>query len=140
MFVGHHGVSFAAKRRARAVRGGMRHTFLRSLAVLVGVTMLVIGRRVAAQASTSIRDAVIGEPGQPTAEISTEELARALADSNATVFDARPHAEYAISHIPGAQNVAPKPSVASAQSRPPWLWMMDRLIERPIPVPSGLVV
>jgi rhodanese-related sulfurtransferase len=74
--------------------------------------MLLIGLRVEAQAGTSIRDAVIGEQGQATAEISTEELTRALGDGNATVFDARPHAEYAISHIPGAKNVAPKPGVS----------------------------
>ncbi len=90
----------------------MRHTILRCLAVLLGGVMLWIGPRVEAQAGTSIRDAVIGEPGQPTAEISTEELTRALGDGSATVFDARPHAEYAISHIPGAQNVSPKPGVS----------------------------
>ena len=90
----------------------MRHTVLRSLAVLLGGAMLLFGPQVEAQAGTSIRDAVIGEPGQPTAEISTEELTRALDDGHATVFDARPHAEYAISHIPGAHNVAPKPGVS----------------------------
>lgn len=45
-------------------------------------------------------------------EISTAELQRILANRTATVLDARPHLEYAISHIPGALNVAPKPGVA----------------------------
>jgi len=44
-------------------------------------------------------------------EISTEELEAMLAAGSATVLDARPHLEYAISHIPGAVNVAPKPGV-----------------------------
>jgi rhodanese-related sulfurtransferase len=90
----------------------MRRQVCCSFAVLLGGATLLIGGRVEAQAGTSIRDAVIGEPGQPTSEISTEELTRVLGDGSATVFDARPHAEYAISHIPGVQNVAPKPGVS----------------------------
>ena len=48
---------------------------------------------------------------EKTAEVSTDELRRILADKSATVFDARPHMEYATSHIPGALNVAPKAGV-----------------------------
>lgn len=65
----------------------------------------------AAQATTAIDHAVLGEPGQHTPEISTSELRGILAERSATVFDARPFLEYAISHIPGALNVAPKPGV-----------------------------
>jgi rhodanese-related sulfurtransferase len=89
----------------------MRRQVCCSLAVLLGGATFMIGGGVEAQAGTSIRHAVLGETGQPTAEISTAELSRALADGGATVFDARPYAEYAISHIPGAVNVAPKPGV-----------------------------
>jgi rhodanese-related sulfurtransferase len=46
-----------------------------------------------------------------TREISTEELQTILSNRSATVLDARPSAEYATSHIPGAVNVAPKPGV-----------------------------
>jgi len=46
-----------------------------------------------------------------TLEISTEELRTILANRSATVLDARPSREFAISHIPGAVNVAPKPGV-----------------------------
>ena len=46
-----------------------------------------------------------------TREISTEELQAILSSRSATVLDARPAAEYTISHIPGAVNVAPKPGV-----------------------------
>jgi rhodanese-related sulfurtransferase len=48
---------------------------------------------------------------EPTREISTEELTHILSNGSATLFDARPHREYAVSHIPGAVNVAPKPGV-----------------------------
>ena len=89
----------------------MRHHFLYSLAILVGGSTLLLYGRVEAQAGTSIRDAVLGEPGQQTAEISTAELTRTLTDRSATVLDARPYMEYAISHIPGAVNVAPKPGI-----------------------------
>jgi rhodanese-related sulfurtransferase len=42
--------------------------------------------------------------------VSTEEMRRILAEG-ATVFDARPFPEYAVSHIPGARNVAARPGV-----------------------------
>jgi rhodanese-related sulfurtransferase len=48
---------------------------------------------------------------QDTREISTEELREILSTRSATVLDARPAAEFALSHIPGAVNVAPKPGV-----------------------------
>jgi rhodanese-related sulfurtransferase len=53
----------------------------------------------------------LGEANQKTGEVSTEELRRALGDGTTVVFDSRPHLEYAISHIPGALNVAAKPGV-----------------------------
>ena len=52
-----------------------------------------------------------GQASESTREISTEELERILVEKTATVLDARPSLEYAISHIPGAVNVAPKPGV-----------------------------
>jgi rhodanese-related sulfurtransferase len=51
------------------------------------------------------------EPDQRAKEVSTEELRNILAERSATVFDARPSKEYAISHIPGAVNVSAKPGV-----------------------------
>jgi rhodanese-related sulfurtransferase len=51
------------------------------------------------------------EANQKTSEVTTDELRQILKDGNATVFDSRPHMEYAVSHIPGALNVAPKPGV-----------------------------
>ncbi len=57
----------------------------------------------------NIRQTTLMESDQPTAEISTEELLTILAEQSAMVFDARSNKEFAISHIPGAVNVAMKP-------------------------------
>jgi rhodanese-related sulfurtransferase len=56
--------------------------------------------------------ATLMEPDQKTPEISTEELREILAAKSAAVFDARPFKEFAVSHIPGAVNFAPKPGVS----------------------------
>lgn len=61
-----------------------------------------------------ISEAILAESGQRTTEISTAELRAILAANSATVLDARPHLEFAVSHIPGAVNVAAKPGVAPA--------------------------
>ncbi|HXI58608.1 MAG TPA: rhodanese-like domain-containing protein [Polyangia bacterium] len=53
--------------------------------------------------------------GDPIPEINTKELQRALKTSDATVLDARPFDEYAVSHIPGARSVPGKPGLAPAQ-------------------------
>jgi rhodanese-related sulfurtransferase len=66
----------------------------------------------------SIFEATLDEPSQKTTEVSTEELRRILVDGAATVFDARPPKEYAISHIPGAVNVVGKPGVPRSQYVP----------------------
>jgi rhodanese-related sulfurtransferase len=64
-----------------------------------------------AQAGSSIFQGTLMETNQKTAEVSTDELRQILKDGSATVFDARPHMEFAVSHIPGALNVAAKPGV-----------------------------
>lgn len=64
-----------------------------------------------AQTPCTIVQATLGESGQRTAEISTNTLQAILADKSAVVLDARPFREFAVSHIPGAVNVAPKPGV-----------------------------
>ncbi len=64
------------------------------------------------QTATPIERATLLEPDQKTPEISTEELRTILATKSATVFDARPFNEYAVSHIPGAVNVSAKPGVS----------------------------
>lgn len=62
-------------------------------------------------------------------EVSTEELTAILAAGGATVLDARPALEYAISHIPGAVNVAPKAGVPMS-SYVSDVAEIDRLLQR----------
>ena len=56
-------------------------------------------------------------PAHPASapEISTAELQAVLAEKRALVFDARPFMEFAVSHIPGAVNLAAKPGVSKAR-------------------------
>ena len=76
------------------------------------LAMAVCAASVQAQNSVNIHRAALLEADQKTPDISTEELRQILRDKSATVFDARPFKEYAISHIPGAVNVSAKPGVA----------------------------
>jgi rhodanese-related sulfurtransferase len=65
--------------------------------------------------SGGVSDGRATEPAlqnERTSEVTTEEIKQLLASRGATVVDARPAMEFAISHIPGAVNVAPKPGVA----------------------------
>jgi rhodanese-related sulfurtransferase len=64
---------------------------------------------------TTIFHAHLGETDARTPEISTEELKALLASGSVLLLDTRPHLEWAISHIPGAKNVAPKPGVPMSQ-------------------------
>lgn len=81
-------------------------------AMLIVVSLGTATRTVPAFAQTlTVLQATLMEPNQKTTEISTDELRQILKDGSATVFDARPPMEYAISHIPGALNVAPKAGV-----------------------------
>jgi rhodanese-related sulfurtransferase len=69
----------------------------------------------AATGASNIFRAALGEKGAKTPEISTEELKSLLASGSAVLLDTRPHLEWAISHIPGAHNVAPKPGMPMSQ-------------------------
>lgn len=69
----------------------------------------------AATQTPTIWAATIGEKGAKTAEISTDELKSLMASGMAVLLDTRPHLEWAISHIPGARNVAPKPGMPMSQ-------------------------
>jgi len=64
-----------------------------------------------AASAPNIFDATLNESGAKTPEISTNELKKILVDHSATVLDTRPQKEFAISHIPGATNVAAKAGV-----------------------------
>jgi rhodanese-related sulfurtransferase len=89
----------------------MRTTAKKAL-LLAWFALSVLAPYARGQAAPSIQQATLTEPDQRTPEISTEDLRRSLADKSATVFDARPFKEYAVSHIPGAVNVSAKPGVS----------------------------
>lgn len=72
-----------------------------------------------ALSAQSIFTTTLAEANQKTAEVSTAELREIIADRSAVLLDARPPLEYAISHIPGALNVAPQPG------RPAHLYISD---------------
>jgi rhodanese-related sulfurtransferase len=85
-----------------------------------GATAAAIGLLAATPAvAQSIFDATLGEANQKTPEVSTHELRQILKDNTAVVLDARPPMEFAVSHIPGALNVAPQPG------RPAHLYISD---------------
>ena len=67
----------------------------------------------------TVFNTTLGEADQKTAEVSTQELKHIIQSGNAVLLDARPPMEYAISHIPGALNVAPQPG------RPAHLYLSD---------------
>jgi len=69
--------------------------------------------------SQSILDASLGESGEKTSDISTNALRVLLEKGAAVILDARPPKEFAVSHIPGALNVAPQPG------RPAHLYVSD---------------
>jgi rhodanese-related sulfurtransferase len=83
----------------------MREAFVAALAVAVVITC---------SANPAAQGGGPSSANDPTPEITTQELESILAARNATVLDVRPHREYSISHIPGATNVAPKPSVTKS--------------------------
>ena len=76
------------------------------------LALVMLAATVHAQSSPGILQATLMEADQKTPEISTDALQRILKDGSAAVFDVRPPHEYAMSHIPGALNVAAKPGVA----------------------------
>ena len=69
--------------------------------------------------SQTILDASLSESGEKTHDISTNELRKIIETDAGVILDARPPAEFAVSHIPGALNVAPQPG------RPAHLYVSD---------------
>jgi rhodanese-related sulfurtransferase len=101
----------------RSVRNVLTmHSIQRARIVGLGSFVALALSPAAAQAqnSVNIHRATLMEADQKTPDLSTEELRQILREKSATVFDARPFNEYAISHIPGAVNVAAKPGVAAS--------------------------
>lgn len=83
-----------------------------------GAAPVVVRQRLALP-SPSVFSGTLAEAGQDTAEVSTAELREVMKSRAAAILDARPPMEYAISHIPGALNVAPQ------RGRPAHLYISD---------------
>lgn len=96
-------------------------------AVLAVITAITLSRCVSshhvAQSSTdragenpkvasAIFAATLSETDVATLNISTDEMDEIIRRGDSVVLDARPHLEWAISHIPTAVNVAPKPGTS----------------------------
>lgn len=64
------------------------------------------------RAQGSIDRATVTGSGETTPEISTAELRTILREGSAAVLDVRPFREFAMGHIPGASNVAPRPGMS----------------------------
>ena len=60
--------------------------------------------------TNSVFQATVGEPDQKTAEVTTEQLRRILADHSGIVLDTRPPAEFVAGHIPGARGLKGGPT------------------------------
>lgn len=85
----------------------------------LGVVLVVLPAAGAAWAKTggssspNVFDGTLKErDGAP--ELSTAEFRSALQDPKVWIFDARPYAEFAVSHVPGARSVAGKPGTTAA--------------------------
>lgn len=79
------------------------------------VLAALLAASVAARAQTpDILRSTLAETGQATAEVSTAEVRRALADGSPLVLDSRPRAQFAAGHIPGAHNLDAPASEAVA--------------------------
>jgi rhodanese-related sulfurtransferase len=81
---------------------------LRSLSWIAVIVTAVSAGSASAQ-EINIYRATIGETGQKTPEISTEQMRQILADGSAVILDTRPRAEFVNGHIPGANNFAGSP-------------------------------
>ena len=84
-----------------------------SLGAVLAASLLLVGvaNPASSQRNVYIFDALLGETGQHTPEVSTQELRRIMVEKSAVVIDARPFREFSISHIPTAVNIAAKPGV-----------------------------
>lgn len=91
------------------------HAGNKSIWLLTGtLALMAVLWYVLGQPATRVEAAepALARSGAPrTTEVSTQELQEVLKKELAVVLDTRPHLEFAISHIPGAMNVAARPGV-----------------------------
>jgi rhodanese-related sulfurtransferase len=91
-----------------------KHMIIRTLVQLAATVGLLTATATIANAeNVNIFQATLGESGQKTGEVSTEEMRRIIMDGSATVVDTRTRPEFDAGHIPGARvlDVAPDAQV-----------------------------
>ena len=89
---------------------------MRSIAIMLAASALF---GVIPGNAQTVLDATLNESGEKTPDVSTSELRKIIESGAAVLLDARPPMEFAVSHIPGALNVAPQPG------RPAHLYVSD---------------
>lgn len=99
----------------RFIANGLRVRILLVGSVLLSASQLSAQNQPVKASAVTIRAAILGEENPKTPETSTEDLERLLASGSVMLLDTRPHLEWALGHIPGALNVAPKPGMAMSQ-------------------------
>ena len=104
------------------MRDNIRKIEVRHLPAVLGMTLALVAAPVGAQtrakpATCPVSRGTLGERDQSTPELSTEqmEVAVAQAGKGVLLIDARPYEEFAMGHIPGAVNIAPKPGLPPSQ-------------------------
>jgi len=80
----------------------------------MGLLLLFPLSSTAAAGAPSVHEGTLGDDDAAAPEASTADVRAALADSSVVVLDARAPEEFAVSHIPGALNVAGKPGTTPA--------------------------
>lgn len=95
----------------------MRNSMTLLLALAFSVLALIPDRASAqhTRPASGIFGAALSEANAKTPNISTDELVRFLTEGRAVLLDTRPYMEFAVGHIPGALNVAPRPGMSMAQ-------------------------
>jgi rhodanese-related sulfurtransferase len=95
------------------------HTLLNLLPLAFIVMCLAVASNdAAAQSTSTIHQTTLGEVGQKTPEVTTEEVQRILANRSETLLDVRSAQEYAIAHIPGSINLYEKEVERITQAYP----------------------
>src|SRR6186997_2569801 len=77
----------------------------RNILRLSAIVLALLAMPAARAENLGILQATLAEANQKTAEVSTEQLRRILADGSAILLDTRSRAEFDAGHIPGARNL-----------------------------------
>jgi rhodanese-related sulfurtransferase len=95
---------------------------IRPLPLSVCASVLVLlssaSSTVVAQSKPTVYQTTLGEAGQETSEVTTEDVQRILADKSEPLLDVRSTQEFSIAHIPGSMNLYEKEVERVVQAYP----------------------